>query len=259
MAIYDSIARFYDLEYQDFEDDLPLYLEWAARAGSPILDIGCGTGRVTLALAQAGFQVTGVDESAEMLARARERIASLRSAMSRVRLLPVSIQKLHEEQQYHLAILTINTFGHFLTKPQQLEVLNRLRQLLVPGGFLIIDMTSPDLNSLTQDISPLFLHWEKHDPTSGHIVQKWLTYRVDHTLQMQYYTIIYDSIHADGTLYRTSAAMPLRYTFRYEAELLLEHTGFVVEKLYGSYHLDSYDATDERMIFVAKATNHRAL
>ena len=252
MAIYDSIAQFYDLEYQDFCEDLPMYLEWAARVGSPILDVGCGTGRVTFALAQAGFQVTGIDESAEMLARAHERIASSRSAMSRVRLLSIPAQSFHQECQYRLIILTVNTFGHFLTKRQQLEVLHNLRRRLAPEGVLIVDMTPPDLSGLNQETSPLILHWEKYDAVNRCTVQKWLTYQVDQAAQLQNYTLIYDSIQADGTVHRNVVTMPLRYTFRYEAELLLENAGFEIENLYGSYHLDSYDEVDERMIFVAK-------
>ena len=158
MALYDAIAEFYDLEHRDFGDDLPMYLEWARRVGSPILDVGCGTGRVTLALAQAGFEVTGIDESSEMLARAHQRILSDPTAMSKVRLLAVPAQQFRAENRYHLAILSLNTFAHFLTQAQQLETLNNLRRHLVPGGVLINDMTPPDLNGLAQEISPLFLH-----------------------------------------------------------------------------------------------------
>jgi len=251
MALYDPIADFYDLEYQDFRDDLPVYLEWAARTGGPVLDVGCGTGRVAFALAQAGFQVTGIDESAEMLARARRRILSDRLVASRVRLLDVPAQSFRDEHQYRLAILAINTFGHFLRRRDQSEVLHNLRRHLAPGGILIVDMTPPDLMALSQGAPSLFLHWEKYDPSKKRTVQKWLTYQVDQVAQIQHYTINYDSIEADGLVRRTSVTMPVRYTFRYEAELLLEEAGFSIKNLYGSYQLDSYDTTDERMIFVA--------
>lgn len=255
MAIYDAIADFYDLEYQDFSDDLPMYLEWATRTGGPVLDVGCGTGRVTVALAQAGFQVTGIDESDEMLARARARISSDRLAASRVRLLDVPAQRFRDEKQYGLAILTINTFGHLLRRRDQSEVLHNLRRHIAPGGILIVDMTPPDLIALSQNAGPLFLHWEKYDPDKNRTVQKWLAYQVDHTAQIQHYTINYDSIEADGLVHRTSVTMPVRYTFRYEAELLLEQAGFSIKHLYGSYQLDSYDMTDERMIFVASVAD----
>ena len=78
---------------------------------------------------------------------------------------------------------------------------------------------------------------------------------MDYAAQLQHYTVIYDSIGADGVVHRTSVNMSLRYTFRYEAELVLEKAGFNIEEVYGSYQFDRFGDADERMIFVARAAN----
>ena len=63
MADFDSFARFYDLDYDSFQDDVAFYLGLAEHTGGPLLELGCGTGRLLIPLARAGFEITGVDLS----------------------------------------------------------------------------------------------------------------------------------------------------------------------------------------------------
>src|SRR5689334_13447124 len=71
---YDRFAPFYDLEFAEFDDDLRLYFAFAEHSGGPILELGCGTGRLVVPLAEAGYDVTGVDLSPAMLALATETV-----------------------------------------------------------------------------------------------------------------------------------------------------------------------------------------
>jgi 2-polyprenyl-3-methyl-5-hydroxy-6-metoxy-1,4-benzoquinol methylase len=68
---YAEIAELYDLEHDEFHDDLQFYLHSIAAVGDPVLELGCGTGRLLRPIADAGFHVTGLDRSAPMLERAR--------------------------------------------------------------------------------------------------------------------------------------------------------------------------------------------
>ena len=77
MDEYDRIARYYDLTHDRLTADVPFLLAQAAEAGGPVLEIGCGSGRLLVPLARAGQTITGVDRSAEMLARAEPRLAAL--------------------------------------------------------------------------------------------------------------------------------------------------------------------------------------
>lgn len=69
---YRDSARFYDA-FAERPDDA-LYLELAKRFGSPILELACGTGRITLLLAEAGYEITGIELSLEMLEIAQEEL-----------------------------------------------------------------------------------------------------------------------------------------------------------------------------------------
>lgn len=72
----DAVA-WHDLECGSYEADLPLWLELAQRQDGPVLDIGAGTGRVTLALARAGHEVVALDRDAALLSELRARAAAL--------------------------------------------------------------------------------------------------------------------------------------------------------------------------------------
>jgi cyclopropane fatty-acyl-phospholipid synthase-like methyltransferase len=68
---YAAIAALYDLEHGEYDADLDLYLSLALATGDPVLELGCGSGRLLVPLAEAGHRVTGVDQSRPMLERAR--------------------------------------------------------------------------------------------------------------------------------------------------------------------------------------------
>src|SRR4029450_11223347 len=74
---YASIAAYYDVEHRAFTEDIELYLQFVESAGDPVLELGCGTGRILRQIARPGYSVTGVDSSPEMLAFAQNSLESM--------------------------------------------------------------------------------------------------------------------------------------------------------------------------------------
>src|SRR5438874_377731 len=81
---YAALARFYDLDHAGFADDLDFWRNLARQIGGPVLEVGCGSGRVLLPLARAGFEVVGIDTSAPMLDRLKARLHAEPAAARRV-------------------------------------------------------------------------------------------------------------------------------------------------------------------------------
>ena len=107
---FDLIARFYDLDYGDVEYDLLFYENFARRCESPLLELGVGTGRVAIPLAKAGFAVTGIDISEEMLVKARAKLDQKTS--ERVRLVQANIRQFQLGERFNMAFYPLRTFGH---------------------------------------------------------------------------------------------------------------------------------------------------
>ncbi|MCL4465458.1 MAG: methyltransferase domain-containing protein [Chloroflexi bacterium] len=253
---FDRVARFYDLTYADFDDDLPMYRGFAERCGSPILEIGCGTGRVVLPLARAGFRVTGVDISPAMLSIARQKVEQAKVAES-VSLQQADARHLHLKVRFALAMIASNSFGLFVSHEDQLQVLHSARLALRPNGLLIIDMFNPDLGLLSSEDGQLFHDFTRVDESTGHTILKMHSRQVDLGRQTIDVTFIYDEMAPDGTLRRTLFPFATRYFFLNELQLLLEKCGFELENVYGSHDLEPYHSESDRIITVASPAGRR--
>ena len=112
---YDIIAEFYDLENAGFTDDLPFWLALTrehgrpAGASLPVLELGCGTGRVTQQIARAGWAITGIDSSAAMLQRAQAKVAAQPRLAARITWQQAELTTFEVEAGFGLALLPYNT------------------------------------------------------------------------------------------------------------------------------------------------------
>ena len=264
----DRFAAFYDLEYADYDEDVAFYLNYASiyadhiysedkakiqNPKSQILELGCGTGRLLVPLAQEGCAVMGVDASPAMLAIASERLAA--AGVSDFALLTAYMGSVNLPTTYraNLIIIALNTFQYLTTVEAQVATLRRVRPHLAEGGRLIVALPGPTIwpDQAARLDNTLYLQGSFAAPF-GSTVQKWLTSTYDSVSQVEDVTFIYDEIRSDGSLRRSLAPLALRYTFRYEMEHLLAACGYRVEQLYGSYELDPLTATSAHMIFVAQ-------
>lgn len=256
-ADFDRVAHFYDLTYADFDDDLPMYQGFAERCGSPILEIGCGTGRVVLPLAQSGFRVTGVDLSPAMLRIARQKVERA-GVTDRVALQQLDVRHLELRERFSLAVIASNSFNLFVAHQDQLEVLRSAKQALLPGGLLVMDTFNPDLNLLSSENGQLYHDFTRVDEATGRTVIKMHSRQIDLGQQSIDVTFIYDEMSSNGTLKRTLFPFSNRYFFLNELELLTEKGGFRLEEVYGSYDLEPYHSDSDRIIIVASPIKSRS-
>ncbi len=250
MDMYERIAPYYDLEHAGYQEDVDLYLNYARAVGSPVLELGCGTGRLLEPLARAGIELVGVDSSPAMLARARARLEE-RGLLSQVELLEADARTLRLNRRFRLAFVALGSFAHFITRQEQRAVLGVIKEHLLPGGLLILDLPNADLRRYSRAEGQMFHQGAWTDERQQIIVSHLIAATSDPDARALHLTHFYDIHPQDGPLRRVVVEHALALLSPGEAELLLESCGFQISHLFGDYDLNPCDETSPRLILVA--------
>ncbi|MGH2441772.1 MAG: class I SAM-dependent methyltransferase [Chloroflexota bacterium] len=243
MDPYRDVVEFYDLEHADFREDIDMYLEMVD--DSPVLEVGAGSGRITVALAAAALQVHAVDSSAEMIGHARQLLKEFPNAQFTV----ADIRQFASEQKFRWAILSLNLLWHLTSTQAQLEALKRIQSLLGDDGTLVVDLTNP-LTMADRGADGLVRERFRRRVNDGSVTGFSTCW--DHEdRQLLDLSLWFDRVSSTGDILRTSTHLDLRYVYRFELELLLLNAGFNVRQVYGSYQLDPYSSTSTNLIALA--------
>jgi SAM-dependent methyltransferase len=156
---YDSIARLYDPWSVSVTEDVEFYVEEARRAGSPVVELGVGTGRIAVPTAAAGIRVIGVDSSPGMLEVCRE-AAELAGVAGLLDLRLGEVEAPPVDERVGLVTCPFRSFLHLLDDDTRLRGLRAARELLVPGGRFVFDVFAPS----AEDISDTNARWLEREP-----------------------------------------------------------------------------------------------
>ncbi|MFQ5855529.1 MAG: class I SAM-dependent methyltransferase [Anaerolineae bacterium] len=254
---YGFVAEYYDhvVPYRDRED-VNFFVEMAQQSGGPVLEVGCGTGRVLIPTARAGIEIVGLDLSEPMLTVCREKLSrEPEEVQSRVQLVQADMRQFDLGREFRLATIPFRPFQHLITVEDQLSCLNSIQRHLVEGGRLILDLFNPSLPFLVdeQRLEESGDEPEFTLPDGRRVVRRHRIASRDLFNQVQEAELIYYVTYPDGREERLVHRFPMRYLFRFEAEHLLARSGFQVEDVFADYDKSPYGSKyPGELIFVAR-------
>ena len=252
-----QVARFYDLDLEGFDDDVALYLELAAGG---VLELGCGTGRVAVPLAEAGLRVTGVDVSPAMLARARERAEGLP-----LRFVEGDMRTLDLGERFGAVLLPLGGLQHMATTAEVAAALATVARHLAPDGQAVVDIEAPHPDDWLPGPRPLVEHWTRafvEDPASSlagaaaglgapsATVTKLVAVEGRPVEALRLVTYHFDVQPAEGPLQRVTQQYALRVITAGELELAGRLAGLRIAAWYGDYDGAPPREGDERLMAI---------
>jgi SAM-dependent methyltransferase len=250
-------AVLYDFEYRRRRADVNWYRALAARLAprGPVLELGAGSGRVSVALARDGVQVTGIDLAEPMLARAAERVQALpRAARDRVELRRADMRSLALGRRFPLVICPFNAFQHLYSRRDVEAALAVVRDHLTPTGRFAFDVLHPDLRWLSRDPDKRWARTRFRHPATGQRFEYTTNQTYDPVVQIAFMRIYYQPLDERDAPRGAERVVRLTHRQFFPAELmgLLTHFDFRVDERYGDFDESPLTAVSPSQILVCR-------
>ena len=241
---FPSLYHQHHLEYQE---DFKFWLSLARQGGSPLLELGCGTGRLLLPLAEAGLKCFGIDNDQCMLDFLQNKIPD--EVRDRIQTFYADFISFSLDIQFPLIILPCNTYstlqGNF-----RVSLLGCVYKQLTTNGKFAVSIPNPDLllsQEITQysEIETIFPH-----PDTGNPVQ--VSYSIEKSVEAITFHWYYDQLLPDGKVQRSTVSTV--HTSISSSHYLdeIRNSGFEIMETFGSFDRSVYSKDSPNLIIVAQ-------
>ncbi len=239
-------GRHYDCLFEDSDADLAYWKSLVQQYGDPVLELACGTGRVSIPLAQAGYRVTGVDMAEGMLREARRKSAQAGVDVTWVR---ADMRDFDLGRKFSLIFIPANALCHLLDVPDVEAFLACVRAHLKPDGVFAIEVFVPKVELLLDKPGERFPFSEYEDPEGrGQIVVTHsYVYEPDtQNKRIKTYTAI------PGEAEEIEEELDMHMFFPRYLAVLLKYNGFEMEARYGDYDRSEFGPESEKQLVVCR-------
>ena len=252
--IFGNSAWLYDVDNRDnLLDDIPFYLEYAKQQQGEILELGCGTGRVALALASEGFRVTGLDLSQQMLDVFHEKLAAKPELSDRISLVHGSMADFTFDNKFSMIIAPFRAFQCLTDDSDINRSLVCIREHLMDDGIFIVNVFNPRPERMTEQAwcYPETVQWERLDEKTGnYVVKKHWGDKIDTKNQIIYPHFAFEVTYPDGKNERIVDDLKLKYYYPDQLRVAIDNAGMEVTEEYSWY--DKSPSGGREIIFICR-------
>lgn len=235
----------YDLYNGEAPGDLPFYLAEAEKTDGPVLELACGTGRLTIPLAKAGADIIGLDVASPMLEQARAKAAAEGAKIKFVR---ADIRKIGLKGRFGLIFIAFNSMQHLHDRASLERFFSGVRRRLAPGGRFVFDVFNPDPRCLVRDEEELLPVSCYKDPRTGTDMLVNERYSYDRAAQISRITWHYTA----GRRAAGSRKLNMRCFYPAELDALLHYNGFKIMKKYGAFDRSPFTGDSQKQIIICR-------
>ena len=224
-------------------DDLQFYKRWLPKnKDARILELCCGTGRLTLPIAKDGYDISGVDYTASMLHQAKMKAAE---AGLRINFIQADIRTLDLQEKYDLIFIPFNSIHHLYKNEDLFKALNRVKNHLKEGGLFLLDCFNPNIQYIVEGEKEQKVVAEYTTSDGRKVLIKQIMHYESATQinRIEWHYFINGEFHSIQN-------MDMRLFFPQELDLYLECAGFNVLHKFGSFEEEAFNDNSEKQIYV---------
>jgi 2-polyprenyl-3-methyl-5-hydroxy-6-metoxy-1,4-benzoquinol methylase len=235
-------GRHYDLQNCHLED-LIFYQNQIEKYGEPVLELACGTGRLTIPIAEQGINITGLDISEKMLSQAKMKANKKGLKLNWVK---SDCRNFNLRKKFKYIFIPFNSIAHLHNLESIEACFSSVKKHLSPDGRFVVDMFNPILSILTRDPSKRYPVTEYPDPDwKGTVV---ITENN-----------VYDSVNQINRIkwyYKINnkeeyiEELNMRIFYPQELDALLHYNGFIIESKFGNYNMEPFLTTSKKQLLV---------
>ncbi len=242
---HDKFAWLYDFFQAGVKNDINFYLNYFKNYKGEILEIGAGTGRITIPLLKNKINVTALDIAPKMLDILKNKLQKRRLSAN---IICADMRNFKIKQKFNAIIVTYRTFQHMYSIKDQKDALNNIKKHLKNKGILIFDVYNPKISFIEKGD----WRWrmdKKSVLVAGNKIKIFQRNKYDMAEQIMYQE--YKIKHPRGKT--DIIKLKMRFFFLFELCHLLEMSGFKLKNIYGDFKKNKFTTNSPEMIFIAEA------
>jgi len=235
----------YDAQHVEIVEDIPFYLSRAQKCGGLILELACGTGRLTIPLARQGFDITGLDISDAMLKVAREKAKREHLSCTFIK---ADCREFSISGIFNLIFIPFNSIAHIHDRASFEALCQAVKNHLAPDGRFIVDMFNPRLERFMSDPNKRYAVAEYEDPYGHEKVTITENNVYDKKTQINHIKWYYKI----GKKEEFSVELNMRIYFPQELDNLLYYNGLEIIEKYGDFDGSPFESNSPKQLIVCK-------
>jgi SAM-dependent methyltransferase len=226
-------------------DDVAFYLRWLPEnKDAQILELCCGTGRITIPIAQAGYTITGVDDTPSMLEQAKIKAAS---AGAKIEFIQADIRALDLKEQYDLIFIPFNSIHHMYENEDLFNAFKNVKSHLKEGGRFLFDCFNPSLEYIVT-------HSKEEKEVANYTTEDGRAIVIKQTLRYESHTQINRikwHFYINGE-FDSTQELDMRMFYPQELDAYLKWNGFDILHKFGSFEEEAFSGEFDKQIFVCR-------
>jgi SAM-dependent methyltransferase len=248
-------GRQYDALNSFLVADIPFYLEEARRSGGPVLELACGTGRLTIPIAQSGVEIVGLDLTPSMLAHARTKAEA---AGLKIEFVEGDCRAFELGRKFALIFMAFNSMQHLHDYESLAALFACVRKHLAEGGRFVFDVFNPKIAILARAVGERHLEREYQDPGGKGMMAFENSMVYDDAAQVSHIQCYFVRRGPNGEEIDVRVEeLHLRSFFPQELDLLVRSQGFEMVEKFGNFERKPFAGGDPKQVVICQTSTGR--